>query len=246
MGIDDKVFAIGHYGRVWQYNIQVNSWSRIGTFPEQMPGVPVVFVVNGMGYFIGNGHCWQYDPVTNQWLRKNDPQDNIHDPLVINNKVYLRGANDQFLAYDPSTDSYNQKNNFPDTGNALLGLFVLNGEGYYVGEGGKTWKYDPGTDSWQQKAPFNVLGSVYHTSSFSLNNYGYIIGDLNFSAYNDNKPMKLWRYDPSVNRWNQFEEDYPGFGAYYINTVSLNGIVYVGLGYSNGDFNAIDFWSFKE
>ena len=75
MGIDDKVFAVGHHGGVWQYNIQVNSWSRIGTFPEQMPRLPVVFVVNGMGYCIGNGHCWQYDPVTNQWLLKNDPPD---------------------------------------------------------------------------------------------------------------------------------------------------------------------------
>jgi hypothetical protein len=58
--------------------------------------------------------------------------------------------------------------------------------------------------------------------------------------------MKLWRYDPSLNQWNQFEEDYRGYGAYYINTVSLNGIVYAGLGYNNGDVNAIDFWSFKE
>ena len=58
--------------------------------------------------------------------------------------------------------------------------------------------------------------------------------------------MKVWRYDPSLNQWSQFDEDYPGYGAYYINTVSLSGIVYVGLGYNNGDWNAIDFWSFKE
>ncbi len=246
MGIDDKVFAVGHYGGVWQYNTQINSWSRIGTFPEQMPNLPVVFVVNEKGYCIGNGHCWQYDPATNQWLRKTDPPDYIHDPLVINNKVYLRGTNNQLLVYDPSSNSYTQKNNLPDLGSSLLGQFVVNGNGYYIGGTGQTWKYDPGSDSWQQKASFSVQGSVYSTSSFSLNNYGYIIGDLNFTAYNDSKPMKVWRYDPSLDQWHQFEEDYPGYGAYYINTVSLNGIAYVGLGYNNGDFNAIDFWSFKE
>jgi len=246
MGIGDKVFAVGHYGGVWQYNTQINSWDRIGTFPEQMPSVPLVFAVNGKGCCIGNGHCWQYDPVTNQWARKNDPPDYIHDPLVINNKVYLRSTNNQLLAFDPSTDSYTQKNNLPNLGNALSGLFVVNGEGYYIGETGQCWKYDTGTDSWQQKAGFSLPGSVYNTSSFSLNNYGYIIGDLNLAAYNDNQLMRLWRYDPSLNQWNQFEEDYPGYGAYYINTISLNGIVYAGLGYNNGDVNAIDFWSFKE
>ena len=246
MGIDEKVFAVSNHGGVWQYNIQANNWSRIGAFPEQMANPPVVFAVNGKGYCIGNGHCWQFDPVTNQWTRKSDMQNDIHDPLVINNKVYLRSNNNRLLVYDPSTDSYTQKNNLPILGISLVGLFVVNGEGYYIGDVGQCWKYDPGADSWQQKAGFNLSGSVSNTSSFSLNNYGYIIGDLNHATYNDNQKMKLWRYDPSLNQWNQFDEDYLGYGAYYINTVSLNGIVYVGLGYNNGDFNATDFWSFKE
>ena len=171
----------------------------------------------------------------------------IHDPLVINNKVYLRGTNDQLLVYDPSSDSYTQKNNLPDFGSSLLGLFVVNGNGLLCWRKlARPGNMIRGSDSWQQKAVSACRGSVYSTSSFSLNNYGYIIGDLNFTAYNDSKPMKVWRYDPSLDQWHQFEEDYPGYGAYYINTVSLNGIAYVGLGYNNGDFNAIDFWSFKE
>src|SRR4030095_12025135 len=101
MGIDDKLFAVGHYGGVWQYSTLADSWDRVGTFPEQMTNVPVVFAVSGNGYCIGNGHCWQYETVRNQWTGKKDPPDYIHDPLVINNKVYLLDANNQLLVYDP-------------------------------------------------------------------------------------------------------------------------------------------------
>ncbi len=246
MGIDDKVFAISNHGGVWQYHIQTNNWSRIGNFPEQMSTAPVVFALNGKCYCIGNGHCWQYDPVTNHWTRKNDPPNYVEDPLVINNRVYLRSPNNRLQSYDPIADSYTEKNKLPDFGKTLLGSFVVNSQGYYIGETGQCWKYDALVDSWQQKTSFSLSGSVYNTSSFSLNNHGYIIGDLNFSTYNENKPMKLWRYDPFLDQWNQFEEDYPGYGAYYVNTVSLKGIVYAGLGYNNGDFNATDFWRFKE
>ena len=55
MGIDDKVFAVGHYGGVWQYNTQANNWYRAGTFPEKMAKAPIVFAVNGKGYCIGDG-----------------------------------------------------------------------------------------------------------------------------------------------------------------------------------------------
>src|SRR5690606_27072084 len=96
-----------------------------------------------------------------------------------------------------------------------------------------------------QKASFTLAAAITNSSSFSLNNYGYIIGDLNRTAYNENQPMRLWRYNPIDDKWNQ-HGNYPGYGAYFINTVTLNGIVYAGLGVNNGDFNAIDFWSFKE
>jgi N-acetylneuraminic acid mutarotase len=57
--------------------------------------------------------------------------------------------------------------------------------------------------------------------------------------------MKLWRYDPDVDQWKQLNEDYPGEGVYAIRTVSLDGIVYVGLGYNRRNQDAIDFWSFR-
>jgi hypothetical protein len=58
--------------------------------------------------------------------------------------------------------------------------------------------------------------------------------------------MKLLRYDFSLDKWsNCAAVDYPGNGAYLISTLSFNGVVFVGLGYNNGDWNSIDFWKFQ-
>lgn len=249
VGIEDKIFAISKVKGFWQYNPQTNTWAKKGELPTLMASsnFSVVFSINNKAYCIGNGTCRQYDVVTNQWTTKNnapvgDDQVDYSVPLVIDNKAYLVGStNNVVTLYDPSTDTYTPKNKFPDTG-AATG-FVINGAGYCVQQDGRCWKYDPATDSWQRKA--GLPSSIYNMSGFALNGYGYIIGDENRAAYNANGRMKLWRYDASSDGWKPIKETYPGQGVYAIRTVSLNGIVYIGLGYNNGDFDAIDFWSFK-
>lgn len=249
IGIQDKVFAVSKHGRFWHYNAQTNEWSDKGDLPVYMASsnFSVVFSVGNKGYFVGNGTSRQYDAVADQWTTKNNaPTGPNHvdysAPLVIGNKVYLVGStNNRVTLYDPSADTYTLKNNFPDV-EAVAG-FVVNNEGYCIQKDGRCWKYDPATDSWQQKA--GLPSSIYSMSGFSLNGYGYIMGDLNRAAYNQTGRIKVWRYDPSLNQWALLEEDYPGAGVYAIKTVSLNGIVYAGLGYNNGNFDAIDFWSFK-
>ena len=244
-GVDGKVFGVSMNGSVWEYEVFTNNWVSKGSFPEKMNRVPIVFAINGKVYCIGNSSCWEFDPATLRWTRKMDPPNKFGDPLIISNVVYLRGTSDQLIVYNPVSDTYSNKTNMPKDLDGLLGSIVLNGKGYYVGSKGQCWQYNPATDSWLQKASFDWAESVINTSSFSLNNYGYIIGDLNRSAYNENQLMKLWRYNPSIDQWIQ-HGNYPGMGVYFINTVSFNGFVYTGLGVNNGDFNAIDFWSFNE
>lgn len=249
IGIQDRVFAVSKNGSFWYYDPDTNDWFE----KEELPGYAVsanfsvVFSIDNIGYIIGNGTCRQYNATTGQWITKtNAPVGPNHVdysvPLVIGNKAYLVGStNNAVTLYDPSSDTYTQKNSFPDAG-AATG-FVINEEGYCIQKDGHCWKYDAVTDSWQQKA--SLPSSIYNMSGFSLNGYGYIIGDLNRTAYTQNDRMKVWRYDPSSDQWKQMEEDYPGEGVYEIRTVSLNGIVYAGLGYTNADKEALDFWSFK-
>ncbi len=249
IGIRDRVFGVSKNGSFWYYNSQLDGWFEKGDLPSYATSAnfSVVFSVNNIGYIIGNGTCRQYNAATGQWTTKNNaPVGPNHVdysvPLVIGNKAYLVGSTNNLVTiYDPSTDTYTPKNRFPDAG-AATG-FVINEEGYCVQKDGRCWKYDPLTDSWRQKG--SLPSSIYNMSGFSLNGYGYIIGDLNRAAYNQNSRMKVWRYDPSSDQWKQMEEDYPGLAVYEIRTVSLNGIVYAGLGYTNADKDALDFWSFQ-
>ena len=249
IGIQDRLFAISKNGSFWYYNPESDGWFEKGDLPAYATSAnfSVVFSINDIGYIIGNGTCRQYNAATDQWTTKNNaPVGQNHVdysvPLVIGNKAYLVGStNNVVTLYDPSTDTYTQKNRFPGEG-AATG-FVINEEGYCIQKDGRCWKYDPLADTWLQKA--SLPSTIYNMSGFSLNGYGYIIGDLNRTAYNQNGSMKVWRYDPSLDQWKQLEEDYPGQAAYEIRTVSLNGIVYAGLGYTIADKEALDFWSFK-
>lgn len=249
IGIQDKVYGVSKNGSFWYYKVETNEWFEKGDLPSYMASsnFSVVFSVNNIGYVIGNGTSRQYNATTGQWVTKNNAPVGANHvdysvPLVIGNKVYLVGSTNKLVTlYDPATDTYTPKNKFPDV--AAVAGFVINNEGYCLQKDGRCWKYNPATDSWEQKA--SLPPSIHNMSGFSLNGYGYIIGDLNRNAYNQNDRMKVWRYDPSLDQWKQTEEDYPGDAVYEIRTVSLNGIVYAGLGYTSSGMDAVDFWSFK-
>ena len=245
MGIGKTVYAVSNKGRIWQYSNASDTWQLKGNFPENMSSAPLTFSVNGYGYCIGDGHCWQYDPALEGWTMKSNPMSTFNAPLVINDKVYMRDTSNHMQEYDPVFDHYSTKGICP-VNLPLLGWFVINGNGYYVFENGQCWKYNAGNDSWQQKATLVLPGFLSNSSSFSLNNSGYILGDLNLQSYNNNLPMRVVKYNSILDKWTYCAtEDDPGDGAYLISTISFNGAVYVGLGYNNGDFNAIDFWKFQ-
>lgn len=249
MGIQDRVFGISKNGSLWVYNPQTNFWLKKATLPSNMASsnFSVVFSINNIGYVIGNGTCRQYNATTDRWTTKNNAPvgaDHVDYsvPLVIGNKCYLIGyTNNLVTLYDPSDDTYKQKGKFSDI-SAVAG-FVINHEGYCIQKDGRCWKYDPLLNVWHKKA--NLPENIYNMSAFSLNGYGYVIGDLNRAAYSQNGRMKVWRYNPSLDQWKQIREDYPGEGVYEVRTASLGGIVYAGLGYTRTDKDAIDFWSFR-
>jgi hypothetical protein len=239
LGIKNDLFAISAKGSVWRYNV-AGDWSRVGSFPEDMQELPVTFSVNGMGYCIGKSHCWQFNPATGQWTRKNDPPDWLNAPLVVGNKAYLRSFfSNQFFAYDPAIDAYIQQKDPPDFGNYLLGYFVINKQGYYVGASGGCWKYDASLDHWQSQASLTAVDAVQQSPpiSFSLNNGGYILADVG------NPPqLSLWRYDADLNQWEK-KEYYPGIGS-RVKAASLDSFACIGFGRA-ADFWGAELWIYK-
>ncbi|KAA3437001.1 PKD domain-containing protein [Rufibacter hautae] len=243
MGIEDQVFAVSKMGNIWKMTA-ARTWQNIGKFPELLQKTPLVFSIGDKGYCLGNGHLWQYDGRQNQWQRRKDVPEPILDAqiaLVIQDKVYLVSSTaGKVMRYDPATDAYSPLNDYPGTG-AATG-FVVNRKGYCVEEEGTCWELDPATGNWRQRA--SVPHALTRISSFSLNEYGYVIYDLGNAAYNHNEPMQVTRYDPLEDVWTEFEEDFPGFGVNELKTISLENRAIIGLGYNNGDVNATDLWQF--
>ncbi len=253
LGIDaNNVFiGDGYYHNFYKYNSQTNTWTQKANVPGQAYDYLVSFGVNGkgytgMGYDLNTQHneMYQYDPVSNQWIQKNNsPISGAPVSMVVNNLVYLVKAPLVWM-YNPVSDSYTQKNNFP--GNSLpfssSSSFVINDIGYFI-SGTECWKYNTSSDTWLQKA--SLPGYLKVQAGFSSNNYGYVLGDSSQATYNLNYPLHLWRYDPLQNNWMRIYDDYPGYGAYLIKTFSLNGVVYAGFGYNNGDFPVGDLWRFQ-
>ncbi|HBS86332.1 MAG: hypothetical protein A2W91_19150 [Bacteroidetes bacterium GWF2_38_335] len=216
------------------------------------------FVVNGKAY-VGGGESygcgieydneiWEYNPVNDQWLQKNNLPINPYDlkAFSINNYgyivVYYNNAGTwetQLWEYNPTSDEWTQKSNFPgDNRESGIGFSIEN-KGYY-GLGGmaptyKTdfWEYDPTLDQWTQLTdmPEGRRGAT----AFSINSKGYI--GLGSGGLND-----FWEYDPGTNSWTQ-KADFDGTARQYAVSFTIGDKGYIGTGYDGSYTN--DFWEYN-
>lgn len=179
------------------------------------------------------------------WTKKADlPDPNYQGAsMTINNKVYVIGGvidhintpvnlNHKVWEYDPTANTWTQKNNAP--GSAVFGAsyFVIGNYGYIVNGWDSTnsgsgppdcWRYDPASDTWAAMAPFP--GSTRYTSSaFALNGKGYIT--CGFRPYvND-----TWEYDPATNAWTT-KASFPGVARQSMTSFVIGNYAYAGGGY---------------
>jgi hypothetical protein len=164
-------------------------------------------------------HFYQYDPINNIWnLKTNCPDFSLGCVgFAIGNYGYValgywynnaNGANfNDVWQYNPVTDTWMQKANFPGAGRGFAFSFTIGDKGY-IGAGDTVhyyniqqpyfvnvsdlWEYDSNTDIWIQKASFpeNYVGSG---TNFVIDSKAYICKDTS----------EFWVYDPSINAWNQ-------------------------------------------
>src|ERR1700741_160192 len=101
-----------------------------------------IYVVGGWDYTNFLNDLWEYDPTLDTWTQKTSFPGAARDcgiAFSVGNKGYYGTGNNgtqfsnhlaDFWEYDPATDSWAQKNNFP--GGARFGAvaFTVNGNGY--------------------------------------------------------------------------------------------------------------------
>ena len=204
----------------WEYNPTTNSWSQKAIFPGLNRFNAVGFSINDKGY-VGTGSSstsignettefWQYDPLTNSWNQKADfggsPRSravgfSIVDRGYIGTGYPIQGSSsnpDDFWEYNPDTDNWTQKANYPGGQTNNGAAFALGNNNGYIGMGYLNkidfWKYDKSNDSWSQILFFEGPARIALTSC-SINNKGYL--GFGYSAtstgsidYND-----LWEFE---------------------------------------------------
>lgn len=206
---------------------------------------------NSTNYTTYYSDFWEWDPATNQWTQRASFPGSARGNLAgfaIGTKGYAgTGAyptslteyevfND-FYEYDPSTNTWAVKSDFPGAPRYDAVGFSIGNKGY-IGLGydatsnySDFYEYDPATNTWTRKADFpgdarrNAVG-------FSIGAKGYV--GTGFPSSND-----FWEYDPSTNSWTE-KESFGGTARYGAVGFSIAGKGYIGTG-NDGDYTS-DFW----
>lgn len=172
---------------VWQYDPNTNVWSQKNDIPGVDKRNAFGFSIGDKGYigggFYNQNHLYEYDPGTDNWTEKNViPKFSPHynDPNVyalenvtfsIGTKAYVTGTNMSLFEYDPSTDSWTKKIDYPDATYAVA--FSINQKGYIVNTKGEMKEYDPATNLLTLVSTFSGT-KVCYPAGFSINGTAYI------------------------------------------------------------------------
>lgn len=220
----------------------------------------------GTKCYIGGGETnsgykndfWEYDPATNIWTQKANYTTTANARsrgvgFSIGSKGYTAcGKADNptvfnaLREYDPSTNTWAGKANYPGLGRYCMASFSI-GSKAYIGTGmdananlqSDFYEYDQTTNVWTQKASY-AGGVRWYATGFSIGTKGYFgTGDNGNNFTND-----FYEYNPATNTWTS-KANYGGGARIWGVGFGLNGYGYLGCGndtafYSLGNFYRYD------
>lgn len=190
----------------FKYDVTINTWTQITSFPGSARRGAISFVIDGLGY-VGTGETpssrtssfYRFDPSNETWIQ-----------------VASLPGNSRTSSVGFSIGAYG----YIGTGDASIGSI------------NDFWQYDPTIDTWIQKPSIGAVGRLESTG-FVLNGKGYILTGADFSSGNNFKDM--WEYDPINETWTELDE-FDGTARRYMSCVTLNGVAYCGLGTNGTNF----------
>lgn len=253
-----------YYGDFFEYNPSINSWTQIASVPV-VRAVASAFVVGNKGYVCLGANLpsaptltdiWEYDPSNNTWVQKTSfPGSPRYGSagFSIGNKGYIGCGNEgsatgpftnEFWEFDPVSNSWTQKTNFP--GNPRYGLthmgWALGNKGYLgLGYDGSfyndLYEYDPSNDTWTQKSNFPGTGRSYGVAFSTC--YKYYAG----TGQNSGIPMNdIWKYNPGNDTWAQMA-NFGGGNRWLMASFVIGSNGYCGTGYDFTNYYN-DWWMY--
>ncbi len=201
------------YNDIWEYTPTSNTWRKVADYKSiDKTRNAQVFVVNAKAYILTGFECIEFDPGTYSiQKRTNCPIGLFSGTFSLNNKGYVflgdpdTEQNKKVYEYNPATDTWSQKKDFPGQPRIVPASFSLNGYGYCGGgyrRGNPEqlfkdfWQYNSTTDQWTQIEDYPSVGSVYLKSMVVGSNvmvgsgYGYEKGQYLY----DNT---FWLFQPN-------------------------------------------------
>lgn len=209
-------FVVGQSART-----QVFEWEARTPMPEGRWGAST-FVIDSVAYVVGGRsgsldrvELFAYNLGSDTWSEKTPipAARRLAAAFVLNGKGYIScglvGTStklDDLWEYDPVTNSWSQRADFPGQDRYGTYHFALGGYGY-VGGGNigsssgpflsDAFRYDPGTDTWTTAIGLPDLPR-HGTSSFVMNGKAYVFGGKESSlAFSPD----LWVFDPVTQEW---------------------------------------------
>ena len=236
-------------------------WTLDSSYPDATTDAVVAFSL-GDTIYIGGGSAgstsfYKFDPSSGSWTQKGvitRRAFGVSFAIGGNGYVGLGQSNPQGFAqtsvtndlweYDPGTDNWTKKANFPGSARDAAFAFVI-GDKAYVGGGVDSnyfpcndfYSYDPSVDKWDTLQA--IPDYLYFNSTFVIGSNGYVATGVEDSL----EVSSLWQYDPSTDTWNQ-KSDFPGSPRESAVGFTLNGMGYVGLGQSDYSTVFSDFYSY--
>lgn len=252
---------------LWQYNPSNNVWTQMSNCPIATRTAGS-FSIAGYGYVVGGivspgsnitNNLYQYNPSNNTWLQKASyPGIPIFGAasFALAGKGYYGVGNagvatgpyyNDFYEYNPVSDVWTQKAQFPGAGRYGVHGIATSNYGYVgLGFDGNTglfykdwYQYNPVTNMWIQKQDYPYI--LAYPSSFYINNKIYLgTGHINTSVYDF-----IYSYDETANTWTP-EPTFIGSGRWCAFGFAINNIGYLGTGTDLGGSNTYDdFYEFS-
>ncbi len=264
------ILGIGVLLFTWSLKAQTqNFWTKKADFSGLKRERAVSFTIGDKGYIatgvdttdVTNNDLWEFDAGLNAWTQKaNLPASPRRNAIgfSIGNIGYLGTGMDStdanlgntlsdFWAYDPISNSWTEKAQFPAFGGSgiyFATAFTIDGKGYICcGKRGpnnyssQLWEYKVLNNSWIQKS--NFPGGVrYQLSSFAIDGRAYIGFGIDQDVYRKD----LWQYNPATNGWVE-KNDFPGGerGGATTFTIAERGFICLG---SDGGLKK-DLWEYN-
>ena len=235
----------------------VITFARKASLPISGRASAASFVIGGKGYLVlgrtaqrsgAMKDCWQYDPVQDKWTQKSSFPGIARvkaAAAVVNGKAYVGlGFNislgvynydaclKDFWMYDPISDTWVQKADFPSNYTDACGCFVSNNEIYIftgmnsAGFGRDVWKFEPDTGdlgTWIKMSDFSGSSRVGGIASATDQHFyfgsGYCIKSLN----------DWWEYFPLTDKWIQ-RKQMPDNGRENAVSLNINNRIFVSSG----------------